>query len=56
MPKISEQSAPNVQGYGPALDLDDYTVNFVTIRQTHSLAGLRPPESAGGLRLDLPFL
>jgi uncharacterized cupin superfamily protein len=44
MPKISKESAPNVQEYGPALDisgdLDDYTVNFVTIRQGHSLAGM----------------
>jgi hypothetical protein len=38
----SPRRAPNIQEYGPALDvsgqLDDYTVNFVTIRQTHSLA------------------
>ncbi len=44
MPKISKDSAPDVQDYGPATDssgdLDDYTVNFVTIEQTHSLAGM----------------
>ena len=44
MPMISKDSAPNVQEYGPALDLsgdlDGYTVNFVTIRQAHSLAGM----------------
>lgn len=44
MPKISKHSAPDVQEYGPATDrsgdLDDYTVNFVTIEQTHSLAGM----------------
>ena len=44
MPKISKESAPNVEDFGPALDLsgqlDDYTVDFVTIRQEHSLAGM----------------
>jgi hypothetical protein len=44
MPKISKDSAPNVDDVGPALDigghLDDYTVDFVTIRQGHSLAAL----------------
>ena len=44
MPKISKESAPDVQEYGPALDisgrLEDYTVNFVTIKQAHSLAGM----------------
>jgi hypothetical protein len=42
MPKISQQSAPNVMDAGPAVDrgghLDDYAVDFVTIRQSHSLA------------------
>jgi hypothetical protein len=42
MPKISRETAPNVQDAGPAVDLgghlDDYTVDFVTIRQGHSLA------------------
>ena len=44
MPKLSKDSAPNVQDFGPAVDrggdLDDTTVNFVTIRQSHSLAPL----------------
>jgi len=44
MPKISKESAPHVEDLGPATDLngpvDDYTVNFVTIRQEHSLAEL----------------
>ncbi len=42
MPKLSKDSAPNVQDAGPAVDrsgdLDDTTVSFVTIRQSHSLA------------------
>ena len=44
MPKISKENAPNVEDFGPATDiggpLDDYTVDFVTIRQEHSLAAL----------------
>ncbi len=44
MPKLSKDSAPNVQDVGPAIDrggdLDDTTVYFVTIRQSHSLAPL----------------
>jgi hypothetical protein len=44
MSRMSKESAPNVEEHGPALDisgpLDDHTVNFVTIRQAHSLAGL----------------
>jgi hypothetical protein len=44
MPKISRESAPNVQDAGPALDasgdLDDYTVDFVSIRQSHDLTQL----------------
>ena len=44
MPKISKDTAPNVEDFGPALDisgdLDDYTVDFVTIKQAHSLAGM----------------
>jgi hypothetical protein len=47
MPKLSKDSAPNVQDTGPAVDrngdLDDTTVDFVTIRQSHSLASLRAP-------------
>ena len=42
MPKISKNTAPDVTDAGPALDrggcLDDYAVNFVTVRQGHSLA------------------
>ena len=42
MPKLSKDSAPNVEDAGPAIDragdLDDTTVDFVTIRQSHSLA------------------
>jgi uncharacterized cupin superfamily protein len=44
MPRLSKDSAPNVQDAGPATDrggdLDDITVDFVTIRQGHSLASL----------------
>ena len=44
MPKLSKDSAPNVQDAGPAVDrsgdLDDTTVSFVTIKQSHSLAPL----------------
>jgi hypothetical protein len=42
MPRLSKDSAPNVQDVGPAVDrsgdLDDTTVSFVTIRHGHSLA------------------
>jgi hypothetical protein len=43
MPKVSKDSAPKVQDFGLALDrsghlADDYTVDFVTVRQGHSLA------------------
>jgi hypothetical protein len=42
MPMISKASAPNVADFGVAFesggDLDDYTFDFVSIRQTHSLA------------------
>jgi hypothetical protein len=44
MPSLSKDSAPNVQDPGPAVDrsgdLDDTTVSFVTIRESHSLAPL----------------
>jgi len=44
MAGLSKDSAPNVQDAGPAVDrsgdLDDTTVNFVTIRESHSLAPL----------------
>ena len=42
MPKVSKESAPNVKDFGVAEDrsddLDGYTFNFVTIRETHDLA------------------
>jgi hypothetical protein len=43
MPRVSKDSAPNVQDFGLGIDRggqldDDYTVDFVTIRQGHSLA------------------
>ena len=42
MPKLSRESARQVDDFGVAEDrhddLDGYTVNFVTIRQTHDLA------------------
>ena len=42
MPKLSKQSASLVEDFGVAEDrhddLDGYTVNFVTIRQSHDLA------------------
>jgi hypothetical protein len=42
MPKVSKDSAKNVKDFGVAEDrsedLDGYTVNFVTIRETHDLA------------------
>jgi hypothetical protein len=44
MPSLSKDSAPNVQDVGPAVDrggdLDDTTVDFVTIKESHSLAPL----------------
>jgi hypothetical protein len=44
MPKVSKATASQVQDFGPAIDhaehLEDYTVDFVSIRQTHSLAEL----------------
>ena len=40
MPKVSKATASQVQDFGPATDhaehLDDYTVDFVSIRQAHS--------------------
>jgi len=42
MPKLSKQSASLVEDFGVAEDrhddIDGYTVNFVTIRQSHDLA------------------
>ena len=44
MPKVSKATASHFLDAGLAIDrgehLDDYTVDFVTIRQTHSLAPL----------------
>ena len=44
MPKLTKDTAPNVQDAGPAIDrsgdLDDTSVSFVTIKQSHSLAPL----------------
>ena len=44
MPKVSKATASNVTDFGAAVDhaehLDDYTVDFVSIRETHSLAPL----------------
>ncbi len=44
MPAFSRDTAPNVQDAGPAVDrggeLEGYTVDFVTIRQAHSLAAM----------------
>ncbi len=44
MPKLSKDTAPDVGDFGAAIDrggqLDDYTVDFVTIRESHSLAPL----------------
>ncbi len=44
MPRLSQDSVPDVQDAGPAVDrsgdLDDITVDFVTIRQSHALAPL----------------
>jgi hypothetical protein len=42
MPKVSKNSATDVKDFGVAedrsADLDGYTVNFVSIRETHDLA------------------
>jgi uncharacterized cupin superfamily protein len=42
MPAFSKDTAPNVEDAGPAIDrggeLADYTADFVTIREGHSLA------------------
>ena len=44
MPKVSKDTAQQVMDAGPAIDrredLDDYSVSFVTIRHSHSLADL----------------
>jgi hypothetical protein len=42
MPKVSKTSAPDAADFGAASErtgqLDNYTVNFVTINESHSLA------------------
>jgi hypothetical protein len=42
MPKVSRESAPQVREFGATEDrtgeLDGYTVNFVSIRESHDLA------------------
>jgi hypothetical protein len=42
MAKVSKQSAPNVKDFGVAedrsIDVEGYTINFVTIREHHDLA------------------
>ena len=44
MPKTSLKTAPTVAEFDAAVDtsdqLDDFTVDFVSIRQSHSLAGV----------------
>ena len=44
MPKSSRETAPNVAEFEAAVDasdeLDDHTVDFVSIRQSHSLADI----------------
>ena len=56
MPRLSQNSAPNVQDAGPAVDrsgdLDDITVDFVTITESHPCRrrGLR--HRAGPARRD----
>jgi hypothetical protein len=44
MPKVSKMSTDKVTDYGPAVDrstdVDGFTVEFVTIKETHDLAPL----------------
>ena len=51
MPKVSKDSAPEVEDFGAAVDrtghLDGYTVNFVSIRETHDLAPMLASLSGG---------
>ena len=59
MPRLSKDSAPNIQDFGPAIDrngdLDDTAVSFVTIKESHSLAPLLrgPGRSSSGSRWAL---
>ena len=54
MPKVSKDSAANVERHGPVedrqADLDGYTVNFVTFRRGHR----RHPADGGAARRPLP--
>ena len=58
MPKVSKQTATLIDDFGVAEDrhedLDGYTVNFVSIRQTHNLAP--SAQGAAGRQLLLPAL
>jgi hypothetical protein len=51
MPKVSKTSAANVKDFGVAedrsSDVDGYTINFVSIRQTHDLAPMLKSLPAG---------
>ncbi len=51
MPKVSKESAAEVEDFGVAVDrtghLDGYTVNFVTINETHDLAPMLAMLSSG---------
>ena len=44
MPTVSSSTAPRVDDFGVAVDhsgeIGDYTVNFVSIRESHDLAGM----------------
>jgi hypothetical protein len=51
MPKVSKESAAEVEDFGVAVDrtghLDGYTVNFVSIRETHDLAPMLATLTSG---------
>ena len=51
MPKVSKNTASKVEDFGAAVDhsadLDGYTVNFVSIRETHDLAPMLANLPAG---------
>ncbi|HEY3724454.1 MAG TPA: cupin domain-containing protein [Acidimicrobiia bacterium] len=51
MPKVSKDSATEVEDFGVAVDrtghLDGYTVNFVSIREAHDLAPMLATLSHG---------
>ena len=58
MPKVSKDTAAKVEDFGAAVDhssdLDGYTVNFVSIRETHDLAPMLA--NLPGRHLHLPAL